>query len=188
LIIGMTDPQGEALQRACYDWSAQHAPGFVESEHFEYEHDKRQIKLNSAGWKLLRDLPQTSATRSIGIRSLKEYMETAIKARRDFHLDKHYAKIDDKIVIIDEFTGRPAEGRQWQKGLHQAIESKEQVSVTAATRQAATITVQALFKLYPFLGNDRDPWPPGPSFAKSIGGGWRPSRHTNPCAGRSCRR
>ncbi len=167
LIIGMTDPQGEALQRACYDWSAQHAPGFVETEHFEYEHDKRQIKLNSAGWKLLRDLPQTSATRSIGIRSLKEYMETAIKARRDFHLDKHYAKIDDKIVIIDEFTGRPAEGRQWQKGLHQAIESKEQVSVTAATRQAATITVQALFKLYPhFSGMTGTAWTSRSEFRK----------------------
>lgn len=151
LIIGMSDPWGEALQRECYKWSAEHAADFVEDEHYEYEHDKRQVKLTSAGWRFLRDLPQNAATRSIGIRSLKDYMETAIKARRDFHLDKHYASVDQKIVIIDEFTGRPAEGRQWQKGLHQAVEAKEGVTVTPATRQAGTITVQALFKLYPFF-------------------------------------
>lgn len=167
LIIGITDPQGEALQRACYDWSARNAPAFVEDEHFEYEHDKRQIKLNSAGWRLLRDLPQTAATRSIGIRTLQEYMETAIKARRDFHLDKHYANVDGKIVIIDEFTGRPAEGRQWQKGLHQAVESKESLEVTPTTQQAATVTVQSLFKLYPhFSGMTGTAWTSRSEFRK----------------------
>ncbi len=167
LIIGMTDPLGEELQRACYQWSTDHASTFIENEDFKYEHDKRQIKLTSAGWKTLRDLPQNTATRSIGIRALQEYMETAIKARRDFHLDKHYAIVDKKVVIIDEFTGRPAEGRQWQKGLHQAIESKENVDVTSATRQAATITVQALFKLYPhFSGMTGTAWTSRKEFRK----------------------
>jgi preprotein translocase subunit SecA len=167
LIIGMMDPAGEELQRECYQWSTLAAPRFVENEHFQYEHDKRQIKLTSSGWKLLRDLPQNSATRSIGIRSLQDYVETAIKARRDFHLDKHYAVVDGKIVIIDEFTGRPAEGRQWQKGLHQAIESKESVGVTATTRQAATVTVQALFKLYPhFSGMTGTAWTSRAEFRK----------------------
>ena len=167
LIIGMIDQAGEQQKQLCYAWSAEHAVRFKELEHYKYEHDKRQVKLNPLGWQLLRDLPQSDATRSINIRQLCEYMETAIKAARDYHLDKHYAIVDDKVVIIDEFTGRPAEGRQWQKGLHQAIESKEQVEVTPATHQAATITVQSLFKLYPkFAGMTGTAWTSRREFRK----------------------
>jgi preprotein translocase subunit SecA len=167
LIIGIIDQAGEAEKKACYEWSARNATAFVEGQHYKYEHDKRQVKLNPPGWRLLRDLPQTPATRSINIRQLCEYMETAIKAHRDFHLDKHYALVDGKVVIIDEFTGRPAEGRQWQKGLHQAIEAKEGIAITPATHQAATITVQSLFKLYPkFSGMTGTAWTSRREFRK----------------------
>jgi preprotein translocase subunit SecA len=54
-------------------------------------------------------------------------------------------------VIVDEFTGRLAEGRKWRDGIHQAIEAKEQVEVTVPTGQAARITVQDLFLRYQFL-------------------------------------
>ncbi len=167
LIIGMIDQVGESEKRACYQWAAVHAAAFVENQHFKYEHDKRQVKLNPPGWRLLRDLPQTPETRAIGMRPLCELMETAIKAARDFQLDKHYAVVEGKVVIIDEFTGRPAEGRQWQKGLHQAIEAKEQLEVTPATHQAATVTIQSLFKLYPkFSGMTGTAWTSRREFAK----------------------
>ncbi len=55
------------------------------------------------------------------------------------------------MVIIDELTGRLAEGRKWQLGLHQAIEAKEGLQITESTKQAAAITIPSLFKLYPFV-------------------------------------
>jgi preprotein translocase subunit SecA len=54
-------------------------------------------------------------------------------------------------VIVDEFTGRLAEGRKWRDGLHQAIEAKENVKVTIATGHAARITIQDYFLRYPQL-------------------------------------
>ena len=63
-------------------------------------------------------------------------------------MDKNYAIINDEIVIVDEFTGRPAEGRQWQQGIHQAVQAKEGLTITPPTRQAATITIQSYFNLY----------------------------------------
>ena len=52
-------------------------------------------------------------------------------------------------MIVDEFTGRLAEGRKWRAGIHQAVEAKEKVEITVATGQAARITVQDFFLRYP---------------------------------------
>ncbi len=62
--------------------------------------------------------------------------------------DRHYVVRDGEIVIVDEFTGRLAEGRKWRDGIHQAVEAKEGVEVTVATGQAARITVQDFFLRY----------------------------------------
>jgi preprotein translocase subunit SecA len=58
---------------------------------------------------------------------------------------------DGEIVIVDEFTGRLAEGRKWRAGLHQAVEAKQGVDVTVETGQAARVTIQDYFQLYPLL-------------------------------------
>lgn len=59
--------------------------------------------------------------------------------------------IDEEVVIVDESTGRMMEGRKWQDGLHQSIEAQEHIPVTAATGQAARITVQSFFQNYSHL-------------------------------------
>ncbi len=56
------------------------------------------------------------------------------------------------MIIVDEFTGRKMEGRQWSDGLHQAVEAKEGVTIKAETQTLATITLQNYFKLYKKLG------------------------------------
>jgi preprotein translocase subunit SecA len=66
-------------------------------------------------------------------------------------LDEQYVIRDGEVVIVDEFTGRLAEGRKWRDGIHQAIEAKEDVEVTVPTGQAARITVQDLFLRYRHL-------------------------------------
>ena len=65
--------------------------------------------------------------------------------------DRQYVVRDDKIVIIDEFTGRAAEGRTWRDGLHQAVEAKEGVEITVPSGHAARITIQDLFARWPHL-------------------------------------
>jgi preprotein translocase subunit SecA len=75
-------------------------------------------------------------------------IENAIKVGRDFHLDKQYVIRDGEVAIVDEFTGRIAEGRKWQHGIHQAIKAKEGIKISAETGQGATITMQAFFKRY----------------------------------------
>ena len=83
--------------------------------------------------------------------TIYEYIERAIKVDREFFLDRQYVVRDGEIVIVDEFTGRLAEGRKWRAGIHQAVEAKEGVEVTVATGQAARITVQDFFLRYKHL-------------------------------------
>ncbi len=76
------------------------------------------------------------------------HLETAVRAKALFEKDKSYVVKDDEIIIVDEFTGRLQPGRRWSEGLHQAIESKEGVTIKEESRTFATITLQNYFRLY----------------------------------------
>ncbi|MBX4210761.1 preprotein translocase subunit SecA [Candidatus Parcubacteria bacterium] len=76
------------------------------------------------------------------------HLETAVRAKALFHLDKEYVIREGQIVIVDEFTGRLQPGRRWSEGLHQAIEAKEGVQVQKESRTYASITFQNFFRLY----------------------------------------
>jgi len=65
-----------------------------------------------------------------------------------YEKDVHYVIQDNKVVIVDEFTGRLMPGRRWSEGLHQAIEAKEGVQIDRETQTLATITIQNYFRLY----------------------------------------
>ena len=71
-----------------------------------------------------------------------------LKAYTLFEKDDEYVVIDNKVMIVDEQTGRIMDGRRYSDGLHQAIEAKEQVKVEAATQTFATITLQNYFRMY----------------------------------------
>ena len=71
-----------------------------------------------------------------------------LKAYTLFFKDDQYVVIDNKVMIVDEQTGRIMEGRRYSDGLHQAIEAKEHVKVEAATQTFATITLQNYFRMY----------------------------------------
>ena len=75
----------------------------------------------------------------------------ALLINQKFFRDRHYVVRHGEVVIVDEFTGRMAEGRKWRSGLHQAIEAREGVEVTSETAEAARITIQDLFLKYPLL-------------------------------------
>ena len=71
-----------------------------------------------------------------------------LKAYTLFEKDVEYVLMDNKIKIVDEQTGRVLEGRRYSDGLHQAIESKENVQVEAVTQTYATVTLQNYFRMY----------------------------------------
>jgi len=71
-----------------------------------------------------------------------------LKAYALFEKDAEYVIVDNKVMIVDEQTGRIMDGRRYSDGLHQAIEAKENVKIEAATQTFATITLQNYFRMY----------------------------------------
>lgn len=148
LIIGSLGDETRETVIATFQWAAEHAAKFDEDEHFTIEDETRKIELTARGRSLVRSLPREGLMRVVSLVDLYDFIERSVKVHRDFQLDRQYIIRDDEIVIVDEFTGRLAEGRKWRDGIHQAIEAKEKIEVSVPTGQAARITVQDLFKRY----------------------------------------
>jgi len=151
LIISAVPTEEQLLAVACYKWSAQVADQFIEDVDYEYDHEKRQCHLTREGRRKARQLPKPAEMDRVGMFHIYEYIERASKVAREFHRDRQYVVRDGEIVIVDEYTGRLAEGRKWRDGIHQAVEAKEGVKVTVDTGQAARITVQDFFLRFQHL-------------------------------------
>ncbi len=79
------------------------------------------------------------------------HVNQALRANKMFRRDIDYIVKDNKVVIIDEFTGRMMDGRRWSDGLHQAVEAKEGVNIEPENQTLASITFQNYFRMYPKL-------------------------------------
>ena len=87
--------------------------------------------------------------RDFGIKSERIHtLSQLLKAYALFEKDTQYVVMDNKVMIVDEQTGRIMDGRRYSDGLHQAIEAKENVKIEAATQTFATITLQNYFRMY----------------------------------------
>ena len=80
--------------------------------------------------------------------NLLHHIDQALRAHKLFTRDKDYIVRDDRVVIIDEFTGRMMEGRRYSEGLHQALEAKEGVKINTENQTLASVTFQNYFRLY----------------------------------------
>jgi len=148
LIISAVPTEEQQLEVECYGWSAEVVSNFVEDEDYEYDHEKKTVELTREGRQKARQLPKPEAMDRVGMVNIYRYLEQAILVDREYTRDRQYVIRDGEVVIVDEFTGRLAEGRKWREGIHQAVEAKEGVEVTVATGQAARITVQDFFLRY----------------------------------------
>jgi preprotein translocase subunit SecA len=83
--------------------------------------------------------------------SVVHHVQQSLRAHTLFARDVDYIVRDDKVIIIDEFTGRMMEGRRYSEGLHQALEAKEFVTVQQENQTLASITFQNYFRLFPKL-------------------------------------
>jgi preprotein translocase subunit SecA len=152
LIISALPSEEEKLAVECYKWSATAIDEFEEDEDYEYDHEKRTVELTREGRQKARLMSKPEALDTVGMVNIYQYIERAILVEREYTLDRQYVVRDGEIVIVDEFTGRLAEGRKWRDGIHQAVEAKQGVEVTVATGQAARITIQDFFLRYERLG------------------------------------
>nr|WRW10671.1 preprotein translocase subunit secA [Ascoseira mirabilis] len=115
---------------------------------FEIDEKAKRISLTRRGFERTKLLLQVNDIYNIEDPWIP-YILNSLKAYYLFFIDVHYIMKDEKVVIIDEFTGRIMEGRKWGDGLHQAIEAKENIKVLKGSETLASITYQNFFRLYP---------------------------------------
>ena len=129
----------------------------LKEEHYEKDEKQRTVALTDDGTEEIERLLveagilQTGALYDVHNVSLVHHANQALRAHKLFSRDTDYIVKDDKVVIIDEFTGRAMEGRRYSDGLHQALEAKERVTVQNENQTLASITFQNYFRLYPKL-------------------------------------
>ncbi len=150
LIIGLTQPNDPATVNL-FRWSNRAAHQLQPRTDYVYEPERRNAWLTDAGCRKLVLMSKPSLLSSIDTERIYSQVEKALTAKHAFERDRDYVIVDNKVVIVDEGTGRVMDGRKWQDGLHQAIEAKEMVPITAATGEAARITVQSFFRQYTHL-------------------------------------
>jgi preprotein translocase subunit SecA len=97
--------------------------------------------------KMKEEIHKTHEIRSEEIHNISQLL----RAYSLFEKDVEYIVQDNKVIIVDEYTGRLMPGRRWSDGLHQAVEAKESVKIEKETQTLATITIQNYFRLYTTL-------------------------------------
>ncbi len=125
----------------------------------DYEKDEkaRAVTLTDEGTHKLEELLRGAGLLKEGTLydlvniNLLHHSQQGLRAHTLFQRDTDYIVKDDKVIIIDEFTGRMMEGRRYSDGLHQALEAKEGVTVQQENQTLASITFQNYFRLYPKL-------------------------------------
>ena len=131
-----------------YGTFAKIVQNFVKDVDYTVDEKQRAIQLTDAGInKAEKELNVENIYTDGGIKYV-HHLETAVRAKALFELNKAYVVKDDEIIIVDEFTGRLQPGRRWSEGLHQAIEAKENVKVQKESRTFASITFQNYFRMY----------------------------------------
>jgi preprotein translocase subunit SecA len=127
------------------------------AEDYEKDEKQRAVTLTESGVEkieaMLREADLLTAGTLYDIHNvaLVHHANQALRAHKLFARDTDYIVKDNKVIIIDEFTGRMMEGRRYSEGLHQALEAKEAVEVQNENQTLASITFQNYFRLYPKL-------------------------------------
>ena len=108
----------------------------------------KSVSLTEEGSKKIEKLLNIKNLYDIDNAGLVHHLNQALKANYAFAKDVDYVVSEGQVIIVDQFTGRLMQGRQYSDGLHQAIEAKEGVEINVETKTMATITFQNLFRMY----------------------------------------
>ncbi len=149
LIIGAASSKQRDRVTRLYRWASTHSGEAREFNEFRHVEHLKTIELTESGRTWVRDIARKNQMSDIAVVDLYEFMERAIKVRRDYLKDRNFIVSNDTVTIVDNNTGRIAVGRHWQDGIHQAIEAQEGLAITVPTGSAAQLTVQSLILSYP---------------------------------------
>jgi preprotein translocase subunit SecA len=117
---------------------------------FQIDEKRREINLTEIGYQKTKERLGKKTLYDADDPWILEILN-ALKAEHNFKLNKDYIVLNNKIMIVDEFTGRIMEDRRWSMGIHEAIEVKEKVELGGGTKTKSSITYQNFFTLYPKL-------------------------------------
>lgn len=151
LIVSAVPTEGREATIALYRWCAEIVTEFQRDNDYEFDPNLRNYTLTDVGRKRVRRAKSPRAISEIGMVEIYEQMERAIQVENEYFKDRQYVVRDDEVIIVDEYTGRMAEGRKWRAGIHQAIEAREGLEITFETGDAARITMQDFFLRYDSL-------------------------------------
>ena len=116
--------------------------------HFVVNEKDHSVNLTDEGIRTAETLAGVESFYTAGNMEWPHLIDNALKAHYLYKKDVNYVVREGRIIIVDQFTGRLMDGRQWSDGLHQAVEAKEGVKIKEETQTLATITLQNYFKLY----------------------------------------
>ncbi|MFP4539492.1 MAG: preprotein translocase subunit SecA [Candidatus Paceibacterota bacterium] len=147
LIISSPSTEAEDL----YKTFARIAATLKPEEDYTVDEKSRTVSLTQDGI--------TKAEKSLGIENIYtekgikyvHHLETSVRAKALFQNDTDYVVRDNRVILVDPFTGRLQWGKRLSEGLHQAIEAKEGLEVQREARTFASITYQNYFRMYPKL-------------------------------------
>ena len=116
--------------------------------HFTVDEKQHNVTLTDEGVRRAEQLAGVESFYTAGNMEWPHLIDNALKAHHLYKRDVNYVIKDRAVIIVDEFTGRLMEGRQWSDGLHQAVEAKEGVPIKPETQTFATASLQNIFKMY----------------------------------------
>jgi preprotein translocase subunit SecA len=122
--------------------------GLKENAGYLYDEKTKSVSLDQDGIAKAEKAFGVANLYDINNTNMVHFINQALKANFAMKRDFDYVVVEGKIVIVDSFTGRLMQGRNYSDGLHQAIEAKEGVQIQDETKTLATITFQNLFRMY----------------------------------------
>ncbi|SCC63347.1 accessory Sec system translocase SecA2 [Bacillus wiedmannii] len=124
---------------------------FQDTLHYTYDAETKACNFTEDGITKIEELFDIDNLYDLEHQTLYHYMIQALRAHVAFQLDVDYIVEDEKIMLVDIFTGRIMDGRSLSDGLHQALEAKESLPITDENQTQASITIQNFFRMYPAL-------------------------------------
>jgi preprotein translocase subunit SecA len=124
------------------------ARGLEAGVHYELLIARRELHLTAAGKAALVERCASMGEAWTAGHAREQLVSQALRALYLFHRDQQYLVAEDKVHIVDEYTGRILPGRTWEQGLHQLIETKEGCPLSEQNRTLARITYQRFFRRY----------------------------------------
>lgn len=144
----ISGPASNSCEREGYHQALDVAEQLRPGEHYVLDAAKRTIELTDGGKELIRELMLPLGGIWVGKYRREDMVRQALMARHLFHKDQHYIVRDNKVQIVDEYTGRVMADRSWEQGLHQLIECKEECEITSQNETLARISYQRFFRRY----------------------------------------